>query len=140
MAKRFLISLIFLAILVDMQAQASLQVTVQNVSSSKGKVLFALFNQENGFPGNAKKAFLIRETASVKGSVKIAFDNIPAGTYALSVFHDANNDGELNTNLLGIPKEDYGFSNNARPGYRAPTFKEAAFRFEKSSAISVTIK
>jgi uncharacterized protein (DUF2141 family) len=140
MAKRLLFTLVFLTILVGMQAQVSLQVTVNHISSSKGKVLFALFNKENGFPGNAKKAFMIREIAAIKGSVQIAFEDIPAGTYALAVFHDVNNDGELNTNLLGIPKEDYGFSNNARPGYRAPTFKEAAFRFEKSSAISVTIK
>ncbi len=140
MVKCIFCALLSLFFFTELDAQTALQVSVNNINSAKGKVLLALFKQEEGFPGNPKNAFLVRDCTAAKGSLKVVFENIPSGTYALAVFHDANNDGELNTNLVGIPKEDYGFSNNARPGFRAPTFQEAAFRIDNTRAISVTIK
>jgi uncharacterized protein (DUF2141 family) len=43
---------------------------------------------------------------------KIIISDVDAGTYALSIFHDVDNDNKLSTNLLGMPNEGYGFSNN----------------------------
>lgn len=117
-----------------------LTVKLENISSSKGKMLLALFNKEEGFPGTPQKAFRILDIPAKKPSVSLSFDQLPSGTYALAVFHDVNNDGELNTNFLGVPKEDYGFSNNARSRFRAPYFKEAAFSFSGQATITVEVK
>jgi uncharacterized protein (DUF2141 family) len=118
----------------------NLTVKLEQISSSKGKMMLALFNKESGFPGTPKNAFKILQIPANKPSVIIMFDQIPPGTYALAVFHDVNEDGELNTNFLGVPKEVYGFSNNARSRFRAPTFNEAAFEFSGQKSISVTIR
>jgi uncharacterized protein (DUF2141 family) len=57
------------------------------------------------------------------------FEKIPPGVYALSAFHDKNNNGKLDTNLLSIPTEDYGASNNARGTFGPPSFEDAKFAY-----------
>ena len=61
------------------------------------------------------------------GTMKVSLGNLPEGQYALSCFQDLNGNGKLDTNLVGIPTEPYGFSNNARPKFRAPNWGEAVF-------------
>ena len=63
---------------------------------------------------------------------KARFDflDIPPGTYALAVIHDENMDGELRTNWLGVPKEGYGFSNDATASMGAPSFEAASFSYD----------
>jgi uncharacterized protein (DUF2141 family) len=63
------------------------------------------------------------------GSVTWTVAALPFGTYAASAFHDADDDGDLDTNFLGVPKEAYGFSNDARARLGRPDFADAAFRF-----------
>ena len=53
------------------------------------------------------------------------FDNVEPGEYALTVLHDENGNGKLDTNLLGMPKEGYGVSNNAFRRFGPPRFREA---------------
>jgi uncharacterized protein (DUF2141 family) len=47
------------------------------------------------------------------------------------VFHDENKDGELDTNILGIPSEDYGFSNNVSSWFGPPSWEKSKFPFNK---------
>jgi len=63
--------------------------------------------------------------------------NIPAGSYAVAIFHDENSDGVCNTNFLGIPEEGYGFSNNIKPLLSAPTFDEAKVSVKKDTEIEI---
>ena len=58
------------------------------------------------------------------------FEDIPRGTYALAVVHDENMNGKLDTNLLGMPKEGYGFSNDAKALFGAPSFSAASFPYD----------
>ena len=75
-------------------------------------------------------------------TVNIAtYPNLPPGKYALSCFHDLNGNGKLDTNWMGIPNEPYGFSNNARPQFRAPKWAEAAFDWNGAGrVISVRVE
>jgi len=71
-------------------------------------------------------------TATVRADRATAlcvFESIPPGVYALSAFHDKNNNGKLDTNLLSIPTEDYGASNNARGTFGPPSFDDAKFTY-----------
>lgn len=140
MNRIFLCLLVFLCANATVRAQNNLEVKVTNIRSAKGKIMLALYRQPNGFPDSPEKAFLLRTLPAQKGALQVALPNVPPGTYALAIFHDANDDGKLNTNLLGIPKEDYGFSNQARPGFRAPTFSEASIKISGNSAHEVEIK
>lgn len=65
-----------------------------------------------------------------KSQARCTFEEIPPGTYAIGVIHDENMNGELDTNLLGVPKEGYGFSNDARALLGAPTFAAASFPYD----------
>jgi uncharacterized protein (DUF2141 family) len=67
------------------------------------------------------------------------FLDIPPGTYALAVIHDENMDGELRTNWLGVPKEGYGFSNDAKASMSAPSFEAASFTYD-GQKLDLTIK
>lgn len=57
------------------------------------------------------------------------FSGIEAGTYAVSVFHDENSNGKLDTKFMGIPREGVGASNGAIGHLGPPKFDAAAFHF-----------
>jgi uncharacterized protein (DUF2141 family) len=59
---------------------------------------------------------------------------VPAGSYAVVVFHDENDNGKIDRSVLGIPREDYGFSNNPKLLLRKPTFDEARFAVDAQDA------
>ena len=62
------------------------------------------------------------------GGVTIVVRGLAAGTYAVAVYHDENGNGAFDQGFLGIPLEDYGFSNDAGAFFGPPSFAEAAFR------------
>jgi uncharacterized protein (DUF2141 family) len=122
------------------QDAATLTVKLSNIGSEKGKIMLALFQQPEGFPFVHQKAFRLQQVAARPGDLTVSFPQLPAGRYALAVYHDENADMKLNTNALGIPREGYGFSRNIRPKFSAPKFEEAAFDLARSSQMSVEVK
>ena len=69
----------------------------------------------------------------------IVLEEIPEGEYAIAVFHDENTNGKLDTNFLGIPKEQYGFSNHAKGQMKPPKFEDAKFKLTNEQNKFVTI-
>ena len=69
----------------------------------------------------------------------MTFENIPEGTYAVSIFHDENNNDKLDSNFIGIPKEDYGCSNNAKGFMGPPKWKDAKFELNSDKTITITL-
>ena len=108
----------------------SILLKIEGAKSSKGVIRISLFNEEGGFPSDSKKALKIISVPAKNGTVQVQLDNLPTGTYAIALLHDENQNGQLDTNLVGYPKEGYGASNNNLPTFRAPNFKEAAFKLE----------
>lgn len=110
-------------------AAAKLDVEVSGLEK-KGRLMLAVVDSEgNWSSGEALVSVNARVTAS---TMKFCFD-VPHGTVAVRVFHDENGNGELDQNLLGIPKEGYGFSNNPRVMGPA-SFKDAALSVPQSGA------
>jgi uncharacterized protein (DUF2141 family) len=114
-----------------------LTVKIDNVRSESGSILAALYDSESSFmkQPSARATFKLR---AQQGEVEYVFHDLPPGEYALSVFHDENGNGRLDTNFLGMPKEGYGFSNGARGRYGPPTFRQSAFMFDGTTG-SITI-
>lgn len=104
---------------------ADLTVVVHNVQSAQGTVRVALYNTEQGFPD--KLCLWCQRVPAREGGVKVIFVDLPVGTYALSVFHDINTNGKLDTNFAGVPIEPYGFSNDVRGIFGPPSFAKATF-------------
>ena len=90
----------------------SLRVTVDGLKEQKGQVCFSVFSSRKGFPRDDKRALQGRCVKVDKSPVMVNFGNLKAGSYAIAVIHDANADGNLNSNFFGIPTEGIGFSRN----------------------------
>lgn len=119
------------------QNEGTITLIVRGMKNNHGVVRAALFHSSNIFPSD--KPFRGIEIAIKERQASVEIPHVPAGEYALAVFHDENNDGKLNQNFLGIPTEAYGFSNNARALFGPPAFEEAKFTVTNSS-ITITIE
>lgn len=100
----------------------TLTVTVEGVESAQGVIMAGLLkaNPAGGRPIAAGGA----RVEAVAGTMTVTFTGLAAGDYAVRLFHDANANGEMETNAFGIPLEGYGFSNRARAGFGPPSFDE----------------
>lgn len=108
-----------------------IQISIENGQSRKGNVLIAIFDDPKEFPD--RKATIRQITpASTQGPTILNF-NLPSGEYAVSVFLDENKNNKLDTNILGIPKELFGFSNNPRIITGPPSFYESAIKVNSSN-------
>lgn len=112
----------------------SLQTNVVNVDigglrDDKGQVVCALYSSSDGFPKDGKKAVAQIDSGISNKHAVCEFSGITPGTYAVSVFHDENSNGKLDSNFLGIPREGVGASNGAKGHFGPPKFDAAAFHF-----------
>ncbi|WP_159467485.1 DUF2141 domain-containing protein [Dyadobacter sp. 3J3] len=113
---------------------------VSNLENKKGTLFIGWYSSEDTFSGKNPEFKKEVEIYNLS-EISIPFDNIPDGKYGISIFLDENNNGKLDLNFLGIPKEKYGFSNNVFPLTRAANFKEAAFEIQgKSKIIAIRLK
>lgn len=109
-------------------------VKIHNLESNDGKVYVALYNSEASF---LDKGFKATFSKIENKSCEVTFTNVPQGIYAISMFHDENDNNKLDSNFLGIPKEDYGCSNNARGFMGPPNWKDAKFELKNESLTQI---
>ena len=102
----------------------SLTIRFDNLESDKGYIRLALYSGEDSFM-DEEHAILYSYRIDRPGSMEGILENLPYGEYAFAVFHDENNNDELDTNFLGIPVEPFCFSRPAPSKWRVPTFDEA---------------
>ncbi|MGI9290850.1 MAG: DUF2141 domain-containing protein [Gammaproteobacteria bacterium] len=131
------------AIAEDIISDASngvVEVRVEGVSSSKGTVYASIFLSAEGFPGDKDMAYDYRAAPAQNGSVVLTFDQVPAGKFVVAVLHDADSNEEMSFNLLGMPKEDYGFSRDARAKFGPPKFDKAAVSLQAGENKQLTVR
>lgn len=108
-----------------------IHVKILNIRNSTGTIACALFESPEGFPKDflhfATNIMIIKIRES---QASCYFADIPPGKYAIAVIHDANMNGKLDTNWMGVPKEGFGFSNNAKALLSAPSFSDASFQYD----------
>lgn len=106
----------------------SVTVEVTGLASSRGAVECVLWASAEGFPTDPARALARVRVRGLQGpGARCTFEGVPRGTFAVTMSHDENENGQVDRNFLGIPVERYGFSNNPRPFLRAPRFEEATF-------------
>ena len=108
------------------------------INPDKGLVRFGLYKDAKSFPKNGQ-TIAGGKVAVRNGEVRYVFRNLPAGRYAVALFHDANSNGRFDKNLLGLPREGFAFSNGARAVLSAPTFERAAVTVRGRTTIRVSI-
>jgi len=107
-------------------AAARIVVTITGLKSNEGGVYVGLYATPSKFLNGAQVDVMKKVRAST-APIAVAFDNLPAGTYAVGAYHDENYNDHLDTNLLGLPTEGYALSNGVRAVTSKPTFQQAAF-------------
>ncbi|MCA0132147.1 DUF2141 domain-containing protein [Winogradskyella alexanderae] len=118
------------------QSGYNLTVTIENAKSNDGKMMIALYDNASDFLENELKGLFSK--ISNNGCV-VTFENVPEGIYAVSIFHDENDNDKLDSNIIGIPKEDYGCSNNAKGFMGPPKWKDAKFELKADKSITITL-
>ncbi len=105
---------------------SNLTVTIDGIRSQRGQVCLSIFANSQGFPDRGANAVQARCIEVTDSTVVTTFTNLKPGSYAVAAFHDANNDGKLNRNVVGIPTEGFGFSQNPQIVAGPPQFGESA--------------
>lgn len=105
-------------------------IRIMGINPVEGQVRVALYNAAEKW---LKESFYNAVLEVKSHEVEWRINNIPEGEYAVAAFHDQNGNGEADRNLVGIPKEAYGFSNNVKVVFRAPKWDEAKFRVANSA-------
>ena len=112
----------------------TLIVKISGLKSNKGHILAGVYNNEIGFLKNEYKGDVV-EIKEKRAT--IIFKNIDAGEYAVSFIHDENKNNKMDTNFFGIPKEDYGCSNNAKKILGPPKYEDAKFMLSENKTILI---
>lgn len=121
---------------------ADVTVRVDGIGEPLGQIGCALFPRSAAasFPMDNGAARLQWIPAQPK-AVTCRFNDVAEGSYAVAVSHDVNANGKLDTNIFGIPVEQWGVSNHVRPRLRAPRYDEAAFQVSgMSNEIALDVK
>jgi len=118
----------------------SLTINVDKLRNSQGIVQFALYNKDGSIPDeDFKKCYKLMKAKITKGTSTITFTGIPAGKYAVNVFHDENNNGKIDKGFI-LPIEGIGFSNFNTIGLsNRPNFEKASFNLTSDSKAKITI-
>jgi len=112
----------------NISAQGTKQsLIIENIKGKKGNLMIGWYNSEANYKDKNNPVYKKIVAVDQQKEITVTFDNIPAGRYAVSLFFDENGNKKMDTNFLGIPKEQYGFSNNIIPATRAAHFSEAVF-------------
>jgi uncharacterized protein (DUF2141 family) len=121
-------------------ASKGIKVAVTGMRNNNGRVACSLWPGPAGFPRDDSH-ILKNVTAPIQnGNSECVFAGVPAGDYAITLFHDEDSSGKFKTNIVGYPLEGYGFSNNYVPQLRAPTFDETKFHYDGTGWKELSVK
>ena len=115
---------------------AELTVNVKEIGDNKGHLMVALFSGQASYTSGKSQW-----TSKVKvgnSQEVVTFSDLPDGEYAIKLFHDTNDNQKLDFNMIGIPKESYGFSNNVGQ-FGQPDYKEASFTVKENTTIDINL-
>jgi len=113
-----------------------LVVKVENIKEVKGSLKYAVYDRDEKF---LKEAFAFGNAEIANNTVTFVVDSLKSGDYAVSIFHDENDNGELDANFLGIPTEPYAFSNNAKGRLGPPRFEDCRFELKETTRITIEL-
>lgn len=122
---------------VEIFAQHKIEVIVTNVGEVKGNMMVAVYNNEGDF---MKKHYDVKKAKITGKEVVVVFENVKPGEYAVTLFQDLNENLKLDTNLIGMPKEPYGFSNNVMGNMGPPSFEQAKVKVDEDKKLSINLR
>lgn len=111
---------------------------IEGINELKGEIRIAMFDSKEKYTKDPIHAIVLPVDST---TIIWTQEMLPFGEYAIAVYHDKNENGKIDTNLLGIPKEDYGFSNDARGRFGPASWQDSKFIVEDNFySTSIKIK
>ena len=123
----------------------SVKVTIENISEP-GELHVAIYDSKGAFEQNHGEkdgpapGIVDGLVVAVESSSFSHLFELPAGVYAAGVFHDLNANNRLDTNLFGVPKEQFGFSNNVVARSGPPSFEAASIQISSTASFSIQLR
>jgi uncharacterized protein (DUF2141 family) len=114
------------------ESTGKLVVDISGFPSSDGFAMVALNNSKESYKGGENEAIAKTKTMVVDQKAQVVFTSLPYGWYGISLYHDENSNGKMDKNAMGIPKEAYGFSNNAKGFFGKPSYKKVKFQLNSA--------
>ena len=114
----------------DLRGDISLEIKINNLESNKGPIYIRILD-ENENP------VIVGTSTVINYSSEISFDSISPGKYAIQFFHDENENQMMDFNLIGIPKEKFGSSNNVKPVLGPPKFEKMLINLNENKKIII---
>lgn len=110
-------------------SQETFTITVEVIEfrNSEGVVQMTLYDKEDDFLSEDSPTARMERVAIESEKATVEFVGVKPGKYAIALMHDEDEDGEMKKSLIGIPKEGIGMSNNAKPKFGPPKWKDAVF-------------
>ncbi|MEJ6004524.1 DUF2141 domain-containing protein [Paucibacter sp. AS339] len=116
-----------------------MDLAVEGLTQSEGRVMVAVYTDANSWLKKPLTGTSVDASQQINGRLVIKLQDLPEGTLALSIFHDVNGNGKLDSNAMGMPKEPYGFSNNAAGSFGPPKFEKAQFEAKQGALVSIQL-
>lgn len=128
---------VLMLMLLSLQVKAAeLKVNIGDIAAGKGHVLVAIYTgNENYLNDTSTQALRVK---AINKNESVVFKDLTDGEYAIKLFQDENDNNKLDTNMMGIPKEGYGFSNNVGM-FGQPKYTEAKFIVKDNTEISIDL-
>ena len=114
------------------ETTGNLVVNISGFPSSEGFAMVALSNSKESYKFGENAAIALTRIRLVDQRAQVIFTNLAYSWYAISIYHDENSNGTMDKNAMGIPKEAYGFSNNARGLFGPPAYKDVMFQLNSA--------
>lgn len=114
----------------------TITVNVENLQTDEGTLIFGLYSEETFMKSKPEQSLTSK---IVDGKATVIFENVKAGSYGITVFHDKNDNSKMDFDSSGIPLEDYGISNNKFNPYGPPVWSDARFEVQ-DEPMSFTIR
>lgn len=118
----------------------AVRVVATGIKTDQGKVCVWVYDKKDDWLSDRYRTQKCVAVAGNRQGDRLTLElELPAGEYALSVFQDENDDGKLQSNFLGIPKEPAGLSNNVRPRFGPPKYRDATFKLAPGEIVEQKI-
>ena len=119
-----------------MHGQNTIEVSMSGFDNNDGTAMIALYDSEENF----LEKRLLGELSEIENKeAKVIFSDVPEGIYAISVFHDEDDNGKLNMVMGFYPSEATGVSNNAPAKFGPPKWEDAKFEVKNGQLVKQNI-
>ena len=114
----------------DLTGDISIEIKINNLESNKGPINIRILDEN-------ENQVIVWTSTFINYSSEISFDSISPGKYAIQFFHDENENQKMDFNLIGIPKEKFGSSNNVKPVLGPPKFEKMLINLNENKKIII---